>query len=285
MIELYVLASGSSGNASVVRNAAYGRSILVDCGICKRDFFARSEALGLDPAEIEAVLVTHGHTDHTSGLGVVLRGLAKQGHAPALYTHPMVRASSRALAQVADLVDQADISYQTPLQLAGMKVLPFPTSHDVDASLGFRFESEEAPDAKQGSEPQNHAGTVSRKSDALGYVTDTGYITPEAHDALRGVRILAIESNHDVRMLREGPYPYQLQQRILSDEGHLSNEQCCEEVEMLLHPGLEQIVAMHISEHNNTFGLPVRVLQGMLDAHSHQAVVQAGLPRTPILVQ
>ncbi len=263
MLELYVLASGSSGNAAIVRDGQTGRSLLVDCGICKRDFFNRCETLQVDPSEIEAVLITHGHTDHTSGLGVVLRGLAKQGNTPPVFTHPKVRAISRNVQESAQTVEQADLAYNTLLQLSGISVLPFPTSHDVDASVGFRFE---APD------------------DTLGYITDSGYVTPEAHEALSGVRILAIESNHDTVMLREGPYPYMLQQRIASDEGHLSNAQCCEEVARLLHPGLEQIVAMHISEHNNTFGLPVREIQKVLDAHRHSATVQAGLPRTPIKV-
>lgn len=264
MLELYVLASGSSGNAAIVRNAAAGRSVLVDCGIGKRDFLSRCDQVGVDPTEIEALLVTHAHTDHTKGVGVVLRGLARLGCRPTLYTHPGVRQTSRAIADAQNDAEQHDLDYGAPQNLAGMSVLPFFTSHDVVASLGFRFES---PD------------------DALGYVTDTGCITPQAHEALLGVRILAIESNHDVAMLREGPYPYVLQQRILADTGHLSNEQCCNEVATLLHPGLEHVVAMHISEHNNTFELPVRELQQLLDRQGHCAHVQAGLPRTPIAVR
>ena len=159
--------------------------------------------------------------------------------------------------------EQHDLAFGEPLKLAGMSVLPFPTSHDTEASLGFRFETDD---------------------DALGYMTDTGYVTPDAHAALSNVRILAIESNHDVVMLREGPYPYVLKQRILSDRGHLSNAQCCEEVERLLGPRLEHIVAMHISEHNNTFGIPVRTLQKMLDAHGHPATVQAAYPHMSIRV-
>ena len=263
-LELYVLASGSSGNASVVRNEATGRAVLIDCGICKRDFFDRCKSLELDPTEIEAVLVTHAHTDHTKGMGVVLRGLAKQECLPPVYAHAATRAFSKPLDEVASLVAQHELDYNTPLELAGIHVFPFPTSHDVEASVGFRFEAE---------------------GDAIGYLTDSGIVTPEAHRALSGVRILAIESNHDVTMLREGPYPYMLQQRILSEQGHLSNVQCCTEVESLLHSELEQVVAMHISEHNNTFGLPVRALQAVLDERGHTACVQAALPRTPIRVK
>ncbi len=264
MLELNILASGSSGNAAIVRDGGTGRCVLIDCGICKRDFFARCEELGVDPRAIEATLVTHVHSDHTSGLGVVMRGLAKEGCTPPLYAHPLVREASPKIREVEPLVEQRELHPGKPVHIAGMCVLPFATSHDVASSVGFRFEVE---------------------GDALGYATDTGFVTPEAHEALGDVRILAIESNHDVIMLREGPYPYVLQQRILSDEGHLSNAQCCTEVELLLHPGLEHVVAMHISEHNNTFGLPVRELQKVLDANNHPAQVHAGLPRTPVAVR
>lgn len=264
MLELFVLASGSKGNASVVRDAASGRAMLIDCGISKRDFLGRCEELQLDPAHIEAVLVTHAHSDHVKGLGVVMRGLDKLGCTPTIFSHASTFEECNALHDLQDTHDSIAIAYNSPFLAAGMHVLPFATSHDTTASLGFR---------------------ISSADDALGFITDTGYVTERAFAALQGVRILAIESNHDVGMLREGPYPYYLQQRILSNDGHLSNNQCCEAVEALVHPGLEQVVAMHISEHNNTFGIPVRELQEVLARKESAAVVQAGLPRTPVRVR
>lgn len=263
MLELVVLASGSTGNAAIVRDAATGRALLVDCGICKREFFARCAAAGVDPLAIEATLVTHAHTDHTSGLGVVLRGLHKKGCAPPLYTHSLVRAQSRPIAEVEGLVQQREIVHGKPFEVAGITVTPFPTSHDAAGSTCFRFEVE---------------------GDAIGYVTDTGIVTPQAHASLQGVRILAIESNHDVTMLKEGPYPYPLKQRILGSGGHLSNAQCCEEVASLLHPGLQSVVAMHVSQHNNTFALPARELQQTLAAHGCNASVLVARPDIPIVV-
>ena len=263
MLELVVLASGSTGNAAIVRDAVTGRALLVDCGICKREFFARCAAAGVDPLAIEATLVTHAHTDHTSGLGVVLRGLHRQGCTPPLYAHQLVRAQSRPIAEVATLVPQRDIAHGQPFQVAGITVTPFPTSHDAAGSTCFRFE----------------AG-----GDAIGYVTDTGVVTPQAHDNLQQVRILAIESNHDVTMLKEGPYPYPLKQRILGSGGHLSNAQCCEEVASLLHPGLEHVVAMHVSQHNNTFDLPARELHQTLDACDCSACIHVARPDVPIRV-
>lgn len=261
MLELIVLASGSSGNAAIVRNADAERALLIDCGICKREFFARCNDAGFDPLEIEAVLVTHAHTDHTSGLGVVLRGLAKLDCRPPLYVHPATRLASQKVEDAGRTVALCDIVHGKPFEAAGITVVPFPTSHDSDGSTCFRFEVED---------------------DALGYVTDTGFVTPEAHIGLQGARILAIESNHDVKMLMEGPYPYPLKQRILSSEGHLSNEQCCEEVASLLHPGLEHVIAMHVSEHNNTFTLPARELNETLAASGHAARIHVARPDIPI---
>lgn len=262
-LELMVLASGSSGNAAIVRNREAGSALMVDCGICKREFFNRCNEVGFDPAEIEAVLVTHAHTDHTSGLGVVLRGLAKMAVHPPLYAHPLARAQSRQIAQLGESVDVRDIEHGRPLEAAGITAVPFPTSHDAAGATCFRFEAD---------------------GDAIGFMTDTGIVTPEAHEALAGVRILAIESNHDVEMLETGPYPYLLKKRILGDGGHLSNAQCCEEVTSLAHPGLECVIAMHVSEHNNTFELPARELEGALAACGCRANVQVALPDRPIKI-
>ena len=263
MLELIVLASGSSGNAAIVRNAEACRALLIDCGICKRDFLARCSEAGFDPLEIEAVLVTHAHTDHTSGLGVVLRGLSKMGRKPPLYAHPLTRAASRQIESTERAVEQRDIEHGESFEVAGITVKPFPTSHDSDGSTCFRFE----------------AG-----GDAVGYVTDTGVITPEAHECLRNVRILAIESNHDVLMLEGGPYPEFLKQRILGAQGHLSNAQCCAEVVSLLHPGLEHVIAMHVSEHNNTFELAKDNLEQALASHNHGARAHVARPDVPIRI-
>lgn len=98
MLKLHVLASGSKGNAAIVENATTGAGMLIDCGICKRDFLERCDEAGFDPARIDAVLITHEHGDHTKGLGVVLRGLAKLGCAPTVYVNQAcIDASSRLL--------------------------------------------------------------------------------------------------------------------------------------------------------------------------------------------
>ena len=253
VLRLHVLASGSRGNAAIVENAATGAGVLVDCGICKRDFFARCDEAGFDPAKLAAILITHDHTDHTKGLGVVLRGLAKQGIEPTVYADEAVRAASKEIEAVEDVCDMRALTIDGMLSLAGMAVHVFGTSHDAASSCGFRFEG---------------------GGDAVGFMTDTGVVTGAAHEALADVRILALESNHDVQMLADGPYPYPVKRRVGSDAGHLSNEQAAAELEALLSNRLEHVVAMHISQNNNTYRLPADTLVAVCRKAGHGARVQ-----------
>lgn len=301
MLALHVLASGSSGNAAVIENTATGAGVLIDCGICKRDFLNRCDEAGFDPGRIRAMLVTHEHGDHVKGLGVVLRGLAKIGNVPPVFAAGACTANSSALAKVAEAFDVRELAAEcaqtgsrdmagafddamphtaapgtivaagmhttgptafeaaTPhatgssaVEAAGMRITPFATSHDAAASFGFRIE-----DATDG--------------DAVGYLTDTGVVTAQAHAALRDVRILALESNHDPKMLAAGPYPYAIKQRIASNSGHLSNDQAAAELGTLVAESRaagkrlpQTVVAMHVSQNNNDYSLARRTLEAAL---------------------
>lgn len=255
MLKLHVLASGSRGNASVIENTETGHGVLIDCGICKRDFFARCKEAGFDPTLLDAIFITHEHGDHTKGLGVVLRGLAKLGVHPPVYAAPAIANASKAIQEATASCGTQAFKAEDSITAASMSVIPFATSHDAAASFGFRIES---------------AG------DVLGFMTDTGMVTGQAHDALQSCRILAIEANHDKRMLEQGPYPYVIKQRIASDVGHLSNAQSAEELTRLLHANLEQVVAMHISENNNDYDLPRKALREALAQEGHGAIVTCG---------
>ena len=284
MLKLHVLASGSKGNAAIVENAETGSGVLIDCGICKRDFLERCDEAGFDPTRLEAVFITHEHGDHTKGLGVVLRGLAKLGCAPVVYMNHACVENSSTLQKTADDFETAPLDAacapsrgenasessnrtfargERGIRAAGLRVLPFATSHDAAASFGFRVE---APDG-----------------DALGYITDSGIVTSAAHTALRDVRILALESNHDERMLKNGDYPYVIKKRIVSEFGHLSNPQATEELAALIAEsrtaGLrtpETVVAMHISQNNNDYDLPRAALEEGLAIANGNARILCG---------
>lgn len=263
MLSIHVIGSGSKGNAAIVENASDGRGILVDCGICKRDVFAYAASAGFDVGNLEAILVTHDHSDHVSKTGVIVRGLKRAG--VPMYALPEVACAMTQLDEVAHLVDVRPMGAGEPFEAAGMRIRPIRTSHDAAASCGFRFES---PDG-----------------DVLGYATDTGFATDDMLAVLRDVRILAIESNHDVRMLREGPYPRYLQDRILSDSGHLSNDQAAEVVRQVATARLEKVVAMHLSEHNNLPSLAREALEAALQDAGVAAEVLIASQRSLVSVR
>ncbi|WP_370689658.1 MBL fold metallo-hydrolase [uncultured Adlercreutzia sp.] len=262
MIKLHVLASGSGGNAAIVENGRTGEGVLIDCGICKRDFFERAGEASFDTAKLRAVLITHDHSDHTKGLGVVLRGLAKAGCFPEVLASRAVYATSRPVREAAESVGApvAHFAGGDGLSVAGLMVRPFRTSHDAAESFGFRFDEEAVEPCGAAGESAVSGGSL----DSLGYMTDTGVVTDEAWEALAGVRLLALECNHDARMLQTGPYPYVIKQRIASNVGHLSNDQSREALARLAHDGLRHAVAMHVSQENNTYRLPREVFEAAL---------------------
>lgn len=237
-IHLYVLSSGSKGNATVVEGPK--GSILVDCGISRKALHARADEVGCDLARVQAILVTHEHWDHTSGLPVV----ARHFDGP-IFATAGTASGRKSLSDIEfSLVD-----HDSTLNLCGMRVQAFPTSHDVNDPMGFRFEVRGTTD--YGSD---------EVLDALGWATDTGYLTDAALDALYGCRILGLEANHDTRMLATGPYPWHLKRRVGGETGHLSNEQAAEALPHLVTHDTETIVALHLSQENNRPSIAVRTL-------------------------
>ncbi len=279
MFKLHVLASGSKGNASVLENTTSGHCILIDCGISKRDFLSRCDEVSVDPAKITDILITHEHTDHTKGLGVVTRGLAKMGVSISLRTSSAVRNAS---IEIKDALEGENVSFaafgdEGFFDLGDILIKPFATSHDAIRSFGFRFETRSIKGDKGNAAASCRTGAISSQSDALAYLTDTGFVTDEAKEAMQFARIVAIESNHDLDMLMHGSYPYALKRRISSDRGHLSNAQAASALDELLASlggtALEHVVAMHVSQENNTYDLPAESLGDVLERLSHQADV------------
>lgn len=215
-MELYTLASGSSGNCSLVR--AGEALLLIDAGISCRRIERSLSALELTLDDLSAVFLTHEHTDHINGL----KTLAKKCAAP-IYAS---RGMTCALPVCTTPFDAGDT-----LTLSGCRVHSFSTSHDAADPVGYRI------DGTDGS---------------LGILTDTGIVTDAAAKTLAGVDTLLLEANHDIAMLRAGPYPHFLKQRILGAEGHLSNDAAAEFARFAAKNGTRDILLAHLSKENNT---------------------------------
>ena len=269
-LRLHVLASGSKGNCSIVENPLTGAYVVIDCGTTKKAFMEGCAACGLDPTRVEAILVTHEHTDHTKGLGVVTRGLSKLGVRPAVFASLAIFNASSELRELRDAIDLRHFASGDDLSLAGMAVHAFPTSHDAAESFGFRFDVDGAG--------------ADAGHDSVGFMTDTGIVTGEAFESLLGCRVLALEANHDLQMLANGPYPPFLQDRISSDRGHLSNAQSAELLGRLLDNQVECVIGMHISQNNNTYSLPQQALADVLRRNDHPAQALVGYQSSPISV-
>ncbi len=263
---LHVLGSGSKGNATIVETP--DTALLIDCGISKKDFFARCEEVSFDPSRIQALLITHEHSDHVKGVGVLLRGLARLDVHPLLYTTQASHDASAELKNLDGVTDQRRFVAGEEYRIGSIQLQVFATSHDAAASVGFGMSW--------------HSDT---RQDTLGYVTDTGVLSNDAIRVLYERRLLAIESNHDPHMLQCGPYPSYLKRRVAGDHGHLSNSQAADALQALLSDRLEQVVAMHLSETNNLPELPSQCLSKTLVQHTHPARICVSHQGRPVTIR
>lgn len=233
-MRLTVLASGSSGNTMLIESD--GRGVLLDAGISARETLRRIEACGASGTRIDAILVSHEHSDHVSGARVLARRLG----VPVIATRGTLRAAERYLIDVSETVG---VEYGDGFEVGGLRVSVFATSHDATQPAGFTFEG---PGRQR-----------------IGVLTDTGVVTAKALEALAGCHVLGIEANHDPAMLERGPYPQFLKHRIAGDEGHLSNGAAAAALAELQWGGLVAVFGLHLSEENNTHAAAAAALSGV----------------------
>jgi len=245
-VEVLVLASGSSGNAAVVCSG--DTAVLVDVGVSALQIRKRLQAFGRSVADVTAIVVTHEHSDHVRGLEVLLKHdrvpvWATQG----TWSELPVRTSGG-----------GQLYSGHSRSIGALKITPVATSHDAREPVAFVFDDGDR---------------------RVGYCTDTGTFTGLLEQRLACCDLLLVEANHDRDMLRNGPYPWPLKQRIASRLGHLGNHQTVEAVERLRSSDLKAVIGLHLSAENNTPGLVCDTLGGCVDP----GIPVTAVPRTEML--
>ena len=248
-MRISVFASGSTGNCTLVQ--AGGERLLIDAGISLRRLTGFLAAEGLRPGELSAVLITHEHGDHVSGLEMLTKK-----HGVRILAPRTVAARLRgALPATEDYIET--IRAGESFSIGGAEACAFHTLHDTDESVGYRIEE--------------YGGS-------FGYCTDLGCLTDEVLEAMSGVELAVIESNYDERMLCDGYYPVYLKRRILSDHGHLSNEDAGRLAVHLARGGARSVVLGHLSRENNRPELALRAVGAALEAAGERLELTAAPP-------
>ncbi len=225
---LCMLASGSSGNAIFVSDGA--TSVLIDAGLSGREIERRLSLRGIKARSLNGILVSHEHSDHIQGVGV----LARRYQLPVYISRPTMQAAS---ARLKKLPVSVHFECGVAFQLNTLRIHPFSVCHDVCDPAGF---------------------TISGNGSKIGIATDLGVATALVKEHLKGCVILVLEANHDPKMLLEGPYPWPLKQRVNSRGGHLSNEAARDLLGEVQSDLFEHVILAHLSETNNT---PAKALE------------------------
>lgn len=226
-MKIYVFASGSSGNCLLLSSG--DTNILIDAGISMRRIEDSLAQTGRTMRDIGGVLITHEHSDHISGLKMLIK-----------YHRVPVYAPRTVASRLCGMLPEIEgclrvIPVGESFLLGRLFVKAFHTPHDTDESVGYRVEGD----------------------GVFALATDMGCVTDEVMEGLRGAEAVLIEANHDEEMLRYGPYPVYLKRRILSEHGHLSNDNCARLARELALNGTRQIILGHLSRENNT---PMRAM-------------------------
>ncbi len=224
-MRLVSIASGSSGNCIYV--GSENTHILVDAGISNKRIEQGLNEIGIKGGELDGIVITHEHSDHTKGLGVLARK-----HGVPIYSTKETLDEIRNMKYLGEYPDELlkPIHPDVDFMIGDMEVKPFRIDHDAANPVAYRIQCE-------------------RKSVAV--ATDMGHFDQYIIDHLQGLDAILLESNHDVNMLETGPYPYYLKRRILGDHGHLSNENAGRLLNYILHDHLKRILLGHLSKENN----------------------------------
>ncbi len=224
MSKICPLYSSSTGNSTYIGTKE--GSILVDVGASFKGICQNLQLADASSEEILAVAVTHEHSDHIKGLKTFLNKtsaylITSAQTAQTLANNDAIPSKTKVI-----IIDQK------PIEIGGIEVSRFATSHDCVGSSGYTFL---LPDQKK-----------------IAVCTDLGVVTDSVRNAIWGSDMVLLESNHDIEMLKNGPYPPFLKARILSDQGHISNNICAAELKKLFKSGTKRFILGHLSQHNNT---------------------------------
>jgi phosphoribosyl 1,2-cyclic phosphodiesterase len=227
-VSVTVLASGSKGNCTLISSS--GTRLLVDAGLSCRELLRRLVLCGESTSDIDAILITHEHSDHVGGLNV----LAKRLKIPVYMTeatHDAYRRYARDSSGNRITLERLELFHPGHVfNIGDVSVTPFTIPHDAVDPVGFTFRSEGVK---------------------VGVCTDLGYMPASVRHHIQGCQVLMIESNHDLEMLRGGPYPWAVKQRVMSRVGHLSNDALADFLTTDYDGGAAYVILAHLSEQNN----------------------------------
>ncbi|MEN6445951.1 MAG: MBL fold metallo-hydrolase [Candidatus Cloacimonas sp.] len=240
MFQTLIIASGSRGNCVFMQTER--TALLLDAGISLQRILDCLDSYGIDKSKISGILVSHEHSDHIKSVGSVSRKLK----IPIYINRPTLSSCSERLGNIQDRIVLFNTG--TSFEIGDIYVEAFSSSHDAAECCNFVFSPLSEPKRK------------------LGVATDLGYPTQLSILKLSNVSTLILESNHDERMLMEGPYQWKLKQRIRGSQGHLSNVQAVGLISALVHPGLKNLILAHLSEINNLPSLAEKTMRDYLES-------------------
>lgn len=239
-MKVCVLGSGSKGNSTFF--ATNSLNCLIDLGPTSLYITKKLKNIGIEPEDINCIFITHTHVDHINGLKVFLKKY-----------NPKIYLSEKMYNELKEEIEIKNyFILKDNFSIDDLDIKVFKTSHDTEDSVGYVFESGET---------------------SLVYVTDTGYINKKYNNILINKNIYIIESNHDVKMLMDGSYPYQLKQRILGDRGHLSNYDCSNYLNSFVGDNTKYIFLAHLSEQNNTPELALKQVSNKLINYNKKIII------------